>query len=191
MIMVVAFMLTRHLFLVTVEAPRTSLERDVMAYTAELRRDPDDAVAHAGLGIAYMKMGRSSEALSEFRVVVRLEPKNPQYRYNLAVAYLDADGLKRALSELDKAQALAPDWDVPFFASGRIHLDQADYKKAVRDLIVSLEIDPQNADAHFSLATAYEALGRTTKAAAEYRETLKYVPDYKGARAGLKKLEKK
>jgi len=191
LIIIVGLMLARHLLFNTVDAPRTSLERDIMDYTAQLQLDPDDAVAHAGLGVAYMKMARLVEARAEFRKAVRFAPKSAQYRYNLAVAYRDSGEVKKALRELRVAKGLARNWDGPFFASGRIHLEQKEYKQAIRDFIVCLDMNPRNADAHFSLAAAYEAAGQTKKAAAEYRETLKYVPDYTGVRAGLKSLEKK
>lgn len=181
----------RHIVTNNVEAPRTSLERDIMDNTAKLQLDPKNPVAHAGLGAAYMKMGRADEALREFKAAVRLKPKSAQYHYNLAVAYYEVGKTTKALDELRDARGLARDWDVPFFASGQIYLERKDYKQAIRDFETSLEINPRNADAHLAMGQAFEGRGKRKKAAQAYREALKYVPDYPEAKEALKRLETK
>jgi tetratricopeptide (TPR) repeat protein len=173
------------------ETPRTSLERDIMDNTSRLKSNPDDPVAHAGLGAAYIKMGQIDEALAEFKEAIRLKPKSAQYRYNLAVVYRDKGETEKALRELDEAQSLDSDWDAPYFTSGLIYLAQKKYKEAAWDFRACIDANPGNADAHFSLGQAYAALGKKEQAAGQYAETLKYVPDYDGAEAALKKLEGK
>ena len=184
-------MLLRHMLTNNIEAPRTSLERDIMDNTAKLQLDPKDPIAHAGLGTAYMKMGRADEALREFKAAVRLKPKSAQYHYNLAVAYRELGKTSKALDELRDSRGLARDWDVPFFTSGQIYLEKKDYKKAIRDFETCLEMNPRNADAHLALGQAFEGQGDREKAAQAYRETLKYVPDYPEAKEALKRLEPK
>lgn len=191
LIILLGLMLLRHLVTNNVAAPRTSLERDIMDNTAKLQLDPKDPVAHAGLGAAYIKMGRADEALREFKIAVRLKPESAQYHYNLAVAYIEVGKASKALSELRDARELARDWDVPFFASGQIYLEKMDYTKAIRDFETSLLINPRNADAHLAIGRAFEGQGEKEKAVQAYREGLKYVPDYPEAKAALKRLETK
>ena len=191
LIILLGLMLLRHMITNNIEAPRTSLERDIIDNTAKLQLDPKDPIAHAGLGTAYMKMGRADEALREFKVAVRLKPKSAQYHYNLAVAYRELGQTAKALDELRDSRGLARDWDVPFFTSGQIYLEKKDYKKAIRDFETCLEMNPRNADAHLALGKAFEGHGKKKKAAQSYRETLKYVPSYPEAKAALKRLETK
>ena len=191
LIILLGLMLLRHMVTNNIEAPRTSLERDIMDNTAKLQLDPENPVAHAGLGTAYMKMGRANEALHEFKTAVRLKPKSAQYRYNLAIAYRELGETAKALARLRDAKGLARDWDVPFFTSGQVYLEKKDYEKAIRDFQTCLEMNPRNADAHLALGQAFEGQGKREKAAQAYREVLKYVPNYSEAKEALMRLETK
>jgi tetratricopeptide (TPR) repeat protein len=187
-ILLLVFLLGRHLVFNNGNVPRTSLERDIMDNASRLESNPKDAVAHAGLGAAYIKMDKIDDAVAEFKAAVRIKPESAQYRFNLAMAYEDRGDTEKALRELNEAKGLARDWDAPYFSTGLINLTQKKYDEAIRDFRECLGRNPGNADAHFKLGEAYAALGKKDKAATHYNEVLKYVPDYEDAKTALKKL---
>ena len=51
-----------------------------------------------------------------------------------------------------------------------------------------IRIEPDNAEAHYWLGSAYEQLGRRTEAIAEYRETLRIDPKSTLARNSLREI---
>lgn len=190
LILVVTALIFKDVIIKRVEAPRTSVERDVMKHAAQLRVRPGDAVAHAGLGVAYMKMGRYSPAVSEFTLAAKLQPKNPQYHYNLAIAYRDLKRYRDALKELKAAAAYSPKWEAPHFEQGRIWLALGDYRRAAESFNDSLTLLGQDADAHYYLGLAFEKQDDKEAALFHYREALKFVPDYRGAERGVLRLAK-
>lgn len=188
-ISILIVLLLKDVVLNNVQTPRTSLERDIMDYTETLKKDEKNAVAHAGLGVAYMNMGSFEPAAGEFAVAAKQDPKNPQYQYNLGVAYHKLGRDKAALKALKTAAAKGPRWEAPLFEMGKVYMDQKAYDKAIAAFDNSIKLLPGNADAHFSLGYAYELKNRQAEALSHYREALRYVPDYERAAEAINRLE--
>ena len=53
----------------------------------EVRKNPDDAVAHYNLGDAYRKLGRYEEAIEPYKQAIRIDPDYAKAHYNLGNAY--------------------------------------------------------------------------------------------------------
>ena len=51
-----------------------------------MRIEPDSATVHNNIGIAFVQLGRTGEAVSEFEVAVKLAPDNAEAQRNLAMA---------------------------------------------------------------------------------------------------------
>ena len=60
-------------------------------------RDPNDAWAHDALGISYQRLGRTEEALNEFRQSVEIAPHVAGFLYNLGA-------MLASVGELDEGQ---------------------------------------------------------------------------------------
>ncbi len=191
LILIIVFLVLYNVIFATVESPRTSLERDIMDNTAKLRDNPKDAVAHAGLGIAYIKMKSFAAAVREFKVAVKLNPGSSQYRYNLGVVYYELGRLNEAKVELQKGIKNTPKWEVLHFQLGNILMKQKKYDEAINSFKWGSMLVPGNADAHFQIGKAYDLKGEDDEAIAHYREALKYVPDYVLATQAIEKLQKK
>jgi cytochrome c-type biogenesis protein CcmH/NrfG len=48
----------------------------ITAYREAIRRDPQSAVAHYGLGVAYSRTGADDQAITAYREAIRLQPAN-------------------------------------------------------------------------------------------------------------------
>jgi tetratricopeptide (TPR) repeat protein len=70
-----------YIILVTEENPEKSIGRLEELYT----RNPDFAAIPAQLGNLYYKKGNAQKAVEYYVSAVRLDPKNVEYRYNLAL----------------------------------------------------------------------------------------------------------
>ncbi|MCH6551684.1 MAG: sel1 repeat family protein [Planctomycetes bacterium] len=82
-----------------------------------VRTAPQDAALHNSLGVALRAKGKSRYAAAAFRTAVSLDPGLVEAQYNLAMAYLSGEGVKRddqaALSWLRRAADLG-DTDAQF-----------------------------------------------------------------------------
>lgn len=81
---------------------------------AEVLRDaelalPSDALSFDTMGCVYARLGNHLAALPHFAEAVRLEPRNPEYRYNQAVTLNFLGRMAEAEAALEALIALEPD----------------------------------------------------------------------------------
>jgi predicted O-linked N-acetylglucosamine transferase (SPINDLY family) len=119
------------------------------------------AIAYAGLARELAALGEAADAADAARTALRLDPADAAVRAELeAIATGTADGPApaRALSDLER--------------------EEAQHRIAVA-------ATPDNAEAHFRLATTLAAMGRLREAVAACRETLRLKPDHFAAWSAL------
>jgi tetratricopeptide (TPR) repeat protein len=74
-----------------------------------LRLDPQNAVAHAGRGRAYLRKGDNKQAIADFSEALRLNPKDPVSISNRGRAYARTGDYDRAIADFEAAAKLAPE----------------------------------------------------------------------------------
>jgi serine/threonine-protein kinase len=127
-----------------------SLRRAIRLFTEALERDPQYALAHAGLGEAHWRLFRLSK---------------------------DAAHRDLARQHCDRALALDPLVAPAWITLGIIERDSGQPEQAVTSFVRALERDPLNAEAHRELADAYFRLGRTGEAEATFAKAVEFRPD--------------
>lgn len=127
-----------------------NLERAITLFNEALRRDPNYALAHAGLGEAYWRISRFTH-----------KPEQVQ---------LAEDHCRRALS-LDGT--LAEVW----ITLGMLHTGTGKSELALEDLRHAQDRDPRNAAAFREMASAYRQLHRDGEADATYRKAIALQPE--------------
>jgi mono/diheme cytochrome c family protein len=85
-----------------------------------VRAKPEDPIAHNLFGAALQTLGRSPEALEQFRIAVREKPDFVNARYNLAHALVKSGKLDEAIDNLREIVAAYPN-----DAAARNYLSQA------------------------------------------------------------------
>lgn len=113
--------------------------------------DPDLSLPHNNLGIFYTHTGDYRRGLAEYKKAIELDPKNPDFKFNLAQTYLinfpqvkeeykwnDAKVFKEAMKLSREAAELRPtdyllqqDYAVNFFAADRFGVTP-DWKSAAK-----------------------------------------------------------
>lgn len=97
-----------------------------------------------------------------------LDPSLAQAQMDLGKVYLFQGRLAEARAAFEAAQKLAPtDAYAPYYLANLL-ADEGHYDQAVPLLERSLELDPLNPKAHYSLAQAYQRLGRGEEAKGEF-----------------------
>lgn len=145
-----------------------------------LKAAPDDAEAHAALGILYdIQMRPDAEA--QHKIAVKLAPENPAYLNNLGFSLFLRQHYKEALREYEKAARLAP-------LSRRVRTNMGFAYAAIGDLPSAareFEMGGTAAEAKNNLGFAYERRGDMANAYDMYLEAVRIDPAAKKARSNL------
>jgi tetratricopeptide (TPR) repeat protein len=135
--------------------------------------DPSMERAHYFAGVALIRLGRPSEAISEFEAELKLMPGEPDTEYNLAYALLETSQKDQALALLWKLLAAHPDHAQAQYQLGKELLASGDKDEAIPHLEAAARLDPEDDYIHYQLQAAYRKAGRTADADKElavYRE---------------------
>jgi tetratricopeptide (TPR) repeat protein len=135
--------------------------------------DPSMERAHYFAGVALIRLGRPSEAISEFEAELKLMPGEPDTEYNLAYALLETSQKDQALALLRKLLAAHPDHAQAQYQLGKELLASGDKDEAIPHLEAAARLDPEDDYIHYQLQAAYRKAGRTADADKElavYRE---------------------
>lgn len=99
---------------------------------------------------------------------LEIDPSLAEAQMDLGKVYLFQGKLAEARAAFEAAQRLAPtDAYAPYYLANLL-ADEGQYDQAAPLLERSLELDPLNPKAHYSLAQAYQRLGRAEEAKAEF-----------------------
>lgn len=148
----------------------------------------DQIVHFFNLGMGLMDQYRPTEAIEAFEEVVRLQPDWVTGRLNLGIALLNAQSDEtRARAEEELLWVAAEDPDNPYahYALGMLFKHFARTDEAKERFARVLEIDPEDADAHYQLAL----LEDDPEAARRHLEiTLQKIPHHEPAHYRLQRL---
>ncbi|MFT4025575.1 MAG: sulfotransferase [Novosphingobium sp.] len=144
---------------------------------------PSDALSRDTMGCVYARLGDHAAALPHFAAAVRLEPRNPEYRYNEAATFNFLGRVDEAEAALEALIAMAPgDARAHHLLAGlrkqtpaRNHVDRlAQVHAQVRDGRSRLLLGYALAKELEDIGRADEAMDRLCAANAEHRRRLPY-----------------
>ena len=159
--------------------------KDAVGYfTQAIAANPQDAIAHAKLGLAYSALAEHKPAIAEFKQAIKLNRAfvDADSYFRLGVAYLALsdyasaiDPLKQALYGV-KAKVLedrtvstgGPDEAEINDALGRAYYGTGAYREAVKAFETAVRVKPNLASSYFGLGLSYMEVG--DKRAAERAE---------------------
>jgi len=104
-------------------------------------------------------------------------PNNPSIKYQLALAYLQAQNTAQAMSELGQAITIAPKYVEAIVLLAQLRLQTGDPRSAIAPLESALQLRPDVTKIRTLLADAYQAVGRSEDAASLFREQIKKTPE--------------
>jgi tetratricopeptide (TPR) repeat protein len=131
------------------------------AYHVQNPQPPANASVHRDRGKAYTEEGKWEEATREFEHAIRLDPTDAWTHYLLGFSYTT------------RAQ------------EGEPEVVRAFLDRAVSALKSALERNPQLAEAHHELGTAYNLQGRSSEGIAAYQQAIALRPGWATARFNL------
>ncbi|MDD4952766.1 MAG: tetratricopeptide repeat protein, partial [Desulfovibrionaceae bacterium] len=127
------------------------MSQKYLSQVLELKKDnlgPMDLSVFNRLGINLRQQGKWREAVENYKKALTIAPDDPGLFYNLAMAYLDGKGLKKASASLDKALSINPEFwktsDSVCYNIAYIYYSVKDFSSARHHLKNTLELNPGN-----------------------------------------------
>ena len=149
----------------------TSLQGEMMADEAARRAlelDGSLPEAHAALAFALANARRWSEAGSEFRRALDLNPNNSTAHYFYAISYLAPENrLDEALAQYRTALSLDPLSSIVNTNYGVLLMEAKQYPESLAQFQKVLDRDPNFPPAHYRLSQLYATTGRFPEAVTE------------------------
>ena len=121
--------------------------------------DSNVYAAHYLLGNVCLKLGDPDSAAAQYRIALKLEPKQPRTYYYLALALRAQHDEAGEESILSKAIALDNGYALAHCEMGRIYLNQNRLPDAVAQLKLAIGDNASSEQAYYLLARAYDRLG--------------------------------
>ena len=142
----------------------------LLEYKKAVEVAPLQAGTHYHLGNAYWSLNMWDAATDQFHAELANDPSNCMAQWKLGNIILEQHGdSAAALAETQKALEMCPDLMAARVDRARALIKLDRHAEAVKDLEAAAKADPGESSAHFLLAQAYRALGRTQEAQAEMK----------------------
>ncbi len=168
---------------------REEWDKSFLELQVALKAKPLNSIYHYNLGsLYYNSQQHYSEALSEFRRALEIQPNNEDY--NLAVATtLDALGeLDAAEAEFSKIIRKYPDMARAYYGRAETLRRRGETERARLDAEKALTLDPKLAAAFFLLGKVFTATGEPRKALEAYLQVIKLEENHINAHYQLRLL---
>jgi tetratricopeptide (TPR) repeat protein len=150
---------------------------------------PNDPVLHITLVVA-CRLANRPDASKLLQQLSQDAETQAQYHIILADAYRSRQRLTLAIEEYEKALTLVPTLPEVSYRLGVLHSDLHAYEKALEAFQREMRINPQSADAAYSLGAYYLNYGNDAVKARAYFETATHLnPTHLGAYLELMKIQ--
>lgn len=147
-------------------------------YTAKNAKNP---VAHASLGLEYLRRSKTKEAIAELEKAYKLDSKNIGIKFSLGLAYSEVKEYDKARPLLEAVVQQNPVHFLGQVNLGLLYYNTKQYDKALKCFNQALTVNNGAADVLVLRANTYAALGKKDLALQDIDKALRYVPGYKDA----------
>jgi tetratricopeptide (TPR) repeat protein len=137
----------------------------VKEFQSALAMEPNDSELYFGLGRAYLKAGRISDAAEQFQTALKLDPFDPSVTYSVGLCHYLGREPDKAIHFLRKAVSQDPNLLAAREQLGRVLVMQGQHAEAVPELEASLPVD-SDGSLHYLLYVCYRKLQEPEKAKA-------------------------
>jgi tetratricopeptide (TPR) repeat protein len=158
---------------------RKEYDQAIITLRQIVESDPNDFPAWERLGTVYFIQKKFEEAETSYREALKRHPNYALVLISLGRVRIVQKKFDGAVEALDQAVKIEPTSAQANYFLGEAYLQLKKGSKAVGYLYEALKLDPVGmADAHLRLAALYHGAGMKDKAANEYEQFLKKLPDY-------------
>jgi Flp pilus assembly protein TadD len=149
------------------------------------KKYPNFAVVHNNLGIALVAKGNNEEAISHYKMAIKIKPYLTTAHYNLGNALFAKRKGDEAISHYKIALKIKPDYALAHNNLGNALSAERKIEEAISHYKMAIKIKPDYALAHYNLGIALVAEGKNEEATSHYKMAIKLKPDYDEAHYNL------
>lgn len=154
------------------------------AFQEFFERDPDKGAV--AVGADHLKAGRSEEAISTLRNVLRKDPDNVDAMVFLAIAYRHENrNVDDSEALLRRATQAAPDHVTAWLNLGGVLAKRAKRDEAIEAYQQATRIEPSHPGAWSLLGSSLAHVGRIEEAKRAYEKAIRLQPDHMSTQIGL------
>lgn len=171
----------------------TATQADLDAARARVTQTPDSADAQFELAMAYARTpyleqgwealkrvnaldpGYADKAVAKYEAAIAADPSDVEAHFRLAFAYYFQNKKDEARAQMEQVVALAPQdpWGYDYLGFLIAEQNQSQLDEPTKLWQKALELDPNNAVAHYLLGQVYYRQGKFLQAAAAIGSALK------------------
>jgi len=137
----------------------------VKEFQSALAMKPNDSELYFGLGRAYLKAGRISDAAEQFQMALKLDPFDPSVTYSVGLCHYLNREPEKAVLFLRKAVGQDPNLLAAREQLGRVLVTQGQHAEAIPELEAALPLD-NDGSLHYLLYVCYRKFQKPEKAKA-------------------------
>jgi tetratricopeptide (TPR) repeat protein len=160
-----------HLMLAKMMVRQRMEEQSVPEIQKALELDARLPMAHFLLGEIYLYQTNPQRALEEFKKELEINPTVWLVYWRLGDAYTRLEKYDDAEKALKEAVWLNESFTGSYLLLGEVELKKGNLELGAGFLERALKLDPQNDYAHYSLARAYQQMGRVEEANRQFEIT--------------------
>jgi eukaryotic-like serine/threonine-protein kinase len=169
-----------------------NIQSGINFFEQALRKDPNFALAYAGIADASLLMYRetkagfwSAKALGAAQQAAALNQNQPEILLALGSVYNSSGRRAEAIAELKRALEIAPNSDEAYRRLGSAYLGSGRSTEALQSLQHAVDINPYYWVNYIALGNAHYQLGDYGKAAEAYRRVIELDPNNPSAHNNL------
>jgi len=145
------------------------------------KKYPGFSVVHNNLGNALLNKGRISEAISHYKMAIKINPDYALAHNNLGNALSAERKNEEAISHYKIAIKLKPDFALAHYNLGIALVAERKIEEAISHYKMAIKLKPDYAEAHNNLGNALSAERKIEEAISHYKMAIKANPDYADA----------
>lgn len=161
-------------------AERPTPLRDALAVPKNER-----LVSAVTAGNRLLQEGKTTEAIEQFKLAMKLNPQSEDTHFNLGIALAKQGDLDAAVAQYKEALRIMPDYAEAHNNLGNVLVRQGRFADAIAEFQAAIKSMPEHAGAHNNLGSVLGREGRINEAVAEFAEAVRLRPDYVEARFNL------
>ena len=151
-------------------------DKALAAYRAAIAAESRHYNAWWGIGKVYEKQGKYDLAEQHYRTAYNINSNHPALIYAIGIVLEKLRRPHQALEAYDKSIEMHPRQSAPRLRKARVLMSLKKYKPALEELLLCKDLEPDDANVHFSLAMVYRLLKMKGEAIKHYTTALNLDP---------------
>ncbi|MDD5071619.1 MAG: tetratricopeptide repeat protein, partial [Patescibacteria group bacterium] len=159
------------------------------AFSQASALEPSNPVIMTELGKVYLDADKLDEAEEALRKALELKNNYHEADFALARLYGQQGKAGEALEILDKLSLIYKDERI-YYEQGRLYYNQGEIDKALDRFLAVIEINPEHANALYSIGLGLELKGEDKLALEYFKKVLELNPDNAEIKKKVEEMEK-